>query len=393
MNQLPNSLREALARQAAGDVHPSSDMLTAFVEHSLPSPESQRITDHLAKCRDCREVVFLASAAVEESPGEEQELMPEVAVPRISPALQAKTAIPRAMVGAGLGKEANPESPRREWRWRWAWVPVAAAALLVSALLVQRSQFVKNAPPSPATIASRGPSPSATASQQTSAAPPEPEAPMDLAVQKPLPKSEPVHTNPRASGTSSVVASRAAGQPPSAPGVSTSLERPAAPVPNAAISEYKSALTLAPRSNAFAESEAQKPSTLVARSQPDLEKPQMGLLPAVVTHRQWRVTSDGHLEHSTSPGTWTPVLADQPAKFRAVSVIGDHVWAGGSDGVLFHSADGGQTWNKSQLSAPPNVETGAIVSIRFSDAADGVIATDAGSRWDTSDGGVTWTKE
>ena len=129
------------------------------------------------------------------------------------------------------------------------------------------------------------------------------------------------------------------------------------------------------------------------RSQPALEKPQMGLLPAVVTHRQWRVTSDGHLEHSTSSGTWTPVLADQPAKFHAVSVVGDNVWAGGSGGVLFHSSDGGQTWNKNQLSAPANVETGTIVSIRFSDAQHGVVTTDAGARWNTSDGGATWTKE
>ena len=105
-----------------------------------------------------------------------------------------------------------------------------------------------------------------------------------------------------------------------------------------------------PRQNSFVASDAQKPSTLALRSQPAPEKPQMGLLPAVVRQRQWRVTSDGHLEHSTSSGTWTPVLADQPAKFHAVSVVGDNVWAGGSGGVLFHSTDGGQTWNKNQLS-------------------------------------------
>ena len=119
----------------------------------------------------------------------------------------------------------------------------------------------------------------------------------------------------------------------------------------------------------------------------------MGLLPAVVRQRQWRVTSDGHLEHSTASGTWTPVLADQAAKFHAVSVVGDNVWAGGSGGVLFHSTDGGQTWNKNQLSEAANVETGSIVSIRFSDEQRGVVTTDAGARWNTSDGGATWTKE
>ena len=82
----------------------------------------------------------------------------------------------------------------------------------------------------------------------------------------------------------------------------------------------------------------------------------------------WRITPDGHLERSTAPGNWTPVLADQPATFRVVSVVGDNVWAGGSGGALFHSSDSGQNWSKILLSSPPIVETGTIVSIRFSDA-------------------------
>ena len=394
MNQLPNSLREALARQKAGDTHPSSDVLTAFLEHSLQGRESQQITDHLAQCTDCREVVFLASATVEQSAGEEQELMPEVAVPRISPALQAKTADPRSAAGAGPVKRAIPASPRRESSWRWAWVPVAAAMLLVSSLLVQRWQFVKSAPQSLATVASKEPPPSATTSQQTTAAaPPKPESAVNLAVQMPLSKSAPEHTNPaQPSRTSSVVAPKP-WAPPSEPGARASLESQSPPSSNAAILEYKSAPAAIPRQNSFVASDAQKPSALALGSQSVLEKPRVGLLPAVVTARQWRVTSDGHLEHSTSPGTWTPVLTDQPGKFRAVSVVGDNVWAGGSGGMLFQSADGGQTWNRKQLSAPPNVETGAIISIRFSDVLNGVVTTDAGASWNTSNGGVTWTKE
>ncbi len=379
MNQLPNSLREALARQAVGDVHPSTDMLTAFVEHSLPSGESQRITDHLAKCGDCREVVFLASAAAEEPAGEEQELMPDEAVPRISPALQAKA------------KEAAPESPRRSGKWRWAWIP-AAAVLLLSALLIQRSQLVKNAPQPSEMIARKEPPSSATNAPPTAAVP-RAESSASLAMPKPLPKSAPAHNHPASAETSSVAASRAAGQLPSELGERVSLEPPSPPAPNAATLEYKPAPAAIPRQNSFVASDAQKPSTLALRSQPAPEKPQMGLLPAVVRQRQWRVTSDGHLEHSTPSGTWTPVLADQAAKFHAVSVVGDNVWAGGSGGVLFHSTDGGQAWNKNQLSEAGNVETAAIVSIRFSDEQRGVVTTDAGARWNTSDGGATWTKE
>src|SRR5271166_2360918 len=138
MNQeLPKPLRDALAGQTAGDVHPSPDALTAFVEHNLPNRESQSVSDHLASCADCREVVFLASSAVEELVGEEQEWMPAAAVPRISPALRAKTAAaPNVAVAAAVGT-----SSRRGWMLRWAWVPAIAVVVLVSAVLVRRSQF------------------------------------------------------------------------------------------------------------------------------------------------------------------------------------------------------------------------------------------------------------
>ena len=82
------------------------------------------------------------------------------------------------------------------------------------------------------------------------------------------------------------------------------------------------------------------------------------------------------------------MLADQPTTFHVVSVVGNNVWAGGSSGTLFHSSDSGETWSKQPLAG----ETGTIVSINFSDAAHGIITTDGGARWSTSDGGVTWIK-
>ena len=92
------------------------------------------------------------------------------------------------------------------------------------------------------------------------------------------------------------------------------------------------------------------------------------------------------------PGAWTRVLNEQPTTFHVVSVVDNNVWAGGSGGALFHSSDGGQSWNKQPVGSPA-VETDTIVAIRFSDALHGVITTQGGVRWSTSDGGVTWTKE
>ncbi len=66
MSELPRSVREALARQTAADEHPSADLLNGFVEHALAADENARVTTHLSACADCREIVFLASSAVEE---------------------------------------------------------------------------------------------------------------------------------------------------------------------------------------------------------------------------------------------------------------------------------------------------------------------------------------
>jgi hypothetical protein len=60
---LPQSARNALARQAATDEHPSADLLSAFAEQALSTAQKQQVTTHLAACAECREVAFLASAA------------------------------------------------------------------------------------------------------------------------------------------------------------------------------------------------------------------------------------------------------------------------------------------------------------------------------------------
>ena len=75
MNQkLPRPLRDALARQAGCEVHPSPDVLTSFMERTLPLDERELVTDHLALCPDCREVVFLASNATEDVVVDERKL-------------------------------------------------------------------------------------------------------------------------------------------------------------------------------------------------------------------------------------------------------------------------------------------------------------------------------
>jgi Photosynthesis system II assembly factor YCF48/Putative zinc-finger len=390
-HELPKPLRDALARQVADDVHPSADALTAFAENSLPPSESQRVTAHLAQCTDCREVVFLASSAVEEPVSEEQELAAATAARPLAPAW-ATVKAPQATVAAPSGA-----APRRSrWRLWWVWAPAVAAVLVAAGVVIeQRSEFSRSAP---MTMAVKAPPPVATTSEQPPAAAPSPESAMQYAVEAkkttsapPKPLAKPARTQidqnrSAESLTASSTALHAREEPLSAAAGVAGPPPPAMPLPLGVLNEAAKVPAAAPTQNSFVESEGQGTNGLLAGARPI---PQIAMRSVSGPRSQWRISSDGHLERSTAPGTWTPVLTEQPTTFHVVSVVGNNVWAGGSGGALFHSSDGGQNWSKQPLAA----EAGTIVSIRFSDAVHGIVNTDAGARWSTSDGGVTWTKE
>jgi hypothetical protein len=79
--------------------------------------------------------------------------------------------------------------------------------------------------------------------------------------------------------------------------------------------------------------------------------------------------------------------------FRAISAAGVEIWAGGSAGVLYHSADGGERWTRVVPSAAGISLTGDIIGIAFSDPQHGQITTSAQELWTTSDAGLTWQKQ
>jgi hypothetical protein len=60
MTELPKSVREQLARAQSGTQHPDADLLTGYSENTLTAAERQSVTEHLASCSECREVIFLA---------------------------------------------------------------------------------------------------------------------------------------------------------------------------------------------------------------------------------------------------------------------------------------------------------------------------------------------
>lgn len=105
------------------------------------------------------------------------------------------------------------------------------------------------------------------------------------------------------------------------------------------------------------------------------------------------MTPDGHVERYAVPLGWKRELADQAIVFRVVAMFDNNVWAGGNDGALFHSSDGGENWSRIALGADGKAEGSAIVAILFDNPQQGSIKTEAGTRWDTADGGKTWAKQ
>ena len=60
MPNVPKIVPERLKAAASSAAHPDADLLTAFAEQALPEAERKAVLDHLARCRDCRDVVALA---------------------------------------------------------------------------------------------------------------------------------------------------------------------------------------------------------------------------------------------------------------------------------------------------------------------------------------------
>ena len=84
---------------------------------------------------------------------------------------------------------------------------------------------------------------------------------------------------------------------------------------------------------------------------------------------------------------------DAPNVFRAVTAIGSDVWAGGADGILYHSIDAGGHWLRVLPASAGISLRGDIVAVEFSDAHHGKITTSTSEIWTTTDAGVTWQKQ
>ena len=74
--------------------------------------------------------------------------------------------------------------------------------------------------------------------------------------------------------------------------------------------------------------------------------------------------SRGLVQRSTDAGeSWQIVPLSERISFRAVATAELDVWAGGSEGTLFHSSDGGSNWTETKVAGEDAKMSGDIVRI------------------------------
>ena len=392
---IPAAARDALARQTAADEHPSADLLSGFVEQVLAPAEKDSVATHLAACSDCREIVFLASASGE------------------APAAAS------AKLGHGF-------QPTRRWAsWKWALPAMAALAIVAGVVLhgtfqpARKTTVAANRPPEmhAGTTIPENEKPSSSQSApaysyeaKSALAEPAPAVSREAARKKALmgqPKAAESAHQDVASGSlpSTSVAAQssasadAAAQPAAGANVVAQAVPPAPASRAREVRPAGSADIPAAKGISNAPAAVAKAATAGQSTFGSPERDNMGGLKSLAVkdraalQARWRITDVGELERSIVAGNWTRVLAEQQVSFRAVAVIGNQVWAGGSGGALFHSTDAGNAWSKVMLITEGQHEPGAVVSIHFNTAVQGKVTTDSGTTWSTSDGGQTWSKQ
>ena len=389
MQEISKIVLDRLQKEPPDEVHPDANLLTAFAECGLAESERARVVKHLAHCGDCRDVIALALPALDE-------------------------------VGANAGAVAA----RRNWfSWptlRWGLVAAGMAAVaLVGVVRFEHRQVeyrglsaeVARNEPAAGAAQSMEPSiqaPGATVAAKQAAAD---SSSKDLARGRKNsldknPIEQRVPERPRMAGT-----------PTTLPTVARVEER--GTIARNQIAQNQIADQLVHNSAASPDvvkaknpAPAETPAAIASPNAPLQTEPAM----MVRALPRWSINSNGGLQRSfDAGGSWEDVnveaaavinvpqaarsdgseaqdekKAATPPAFRAVAAIGPEVWAGGSKGLLYHSADSGTRWTKISPSSGDALLADDITSIQFSDAQHGTITTLSGEVWTTSDNGQSW---
>ncbi len=396
MAEVPRIVRERLRSQVAAGEHPDANLLSAFAERALTGQEREQMLDHLSRCPECREVVALSA-------------LPQVEEERLEFA---------GRVSAGAS---------RSW-WRSPivhWSALTAAALVVLIAVGERMRLRQGHSASAPAIARYEPAQkSETQAPATAPAPPERKDSQKLAPTAEPPRHVETFNAPKPMGAVSgeKVAPRGGAPPPVATSNAAAAPAPPAvvlkklPPPTASYAgagateepqlEKERKIDQAQVKGAPAPSAASKEAvevtdslgvTASAAPAPKTEatilsqRSGASFAKRAALGPRWSVSDSGALQRSFDGGrSWKDVAVAEGATFRAVAVVVNDVWAGGSGGALFHSADRGEHWARVRVQVNGRTPSGDIVRIEFADPQNGVVTTSTGETWTTSDASATW---
>ncbi|MDX2170443.1 MAG: YCF48-related protein [Deltaproteobacteria bacterium] len=109
----------------------------------------------------------------------------------------------------------------------------------------------------------------------------------------------------------------------------------------------------------------------------------------IAPHEGWAVGAFGSIFHTTDGGrTWQPQVSKTTQQLYDVDFVdAKRGWVVGRSGLILHTQDGGETWVPQPSGIGPEKH---LFSVDFADAQHGIIAGDWGVILSTSDGGATW---
>ncbi len=381
-------IARGLAREvdASGNACPDADLLAAWFDHTLSSPESERIEAHLAGCECCQQILG--------------------ALARSEPEVIRAAPLP---------------APARAWHWHWRWVvPLATAALVV----VVATRTLRA--PGPATRL-RPSGYGEAGSQTTAAASPQPaqvatnraaptKAPSELvrSASDTVRFVPPPGADLKARGTMAGRTGQAPPPPPSsparadaAPNAAPIAAPPAAAAPQAMKPESQMAelagrkadaardkmlmtAVSKPAEPAVAESAAAGGRAAAGRATGlQAVRPVSVAAPAVAGSTiAWRFGQDGAIERSSDRGqTWERQSSGVTTALADASAPNDRVcWIVGARGVVLRSTDG-RTWQR--LNPPTDADLVAVHA--WNELSATVTAADR-SEYETTDAGKTWRR-
>jgi hypothetical protein len=409
MNQVAKLVSGRLKTQAAGP-HPDPDLLAAFAENALPDTDRARLLQHLGTCPDCREILYLT--------------------------------MPDSLSSSSEAEKSLVFNHRRRAGFALRWVAVAASVVIVGGLFLTRFQAHKRGvtPAAPAfekfadkkipadldelreggrrdaprakaeTAVSTNENKSRPAAKHMTARPQsnfEFDKAEQVRLQAPAPAPQgqqtaqlQIHgrdssqltksTDSAVSGQvgSAAAANQVAKDKPQ--GASEMVEvtagAPAADPSNAAVTDKQT--------TAEVDRAGSKPAQITAGAAGKVAyRADAAAATLSVVLPKWTLSPKGAVQRSFDAGkTWQTISVNPGMAFRALSAEGTQVWAGGNGGVLFHSADSGQTWVRVEPVASGQKLTGNITRIDFSDGQNGTVNTANGEAWSTSDGGQSWRR-